>query len=234
MEVRENEVLTLRNGAIQQILQQLDRAFLTRHAFDLTFNDPNGQIVQLTFRDHKDFTFTIQQPGTGENNTTQWRTVECPGRYFTSPEIYDHRDFPNAMGSIYAWVDRIIQDLASVKSKRSDNIEQMRRNLEETADALPNPTEPFTETELDAWSEKFDSLIQRLETLESEGQIQKGQVESLKHQLEELKKQGTSIPKRTWLKTAGHKVLDLLDTASKEVIKALAEGAVKALLDRSK
>ena len=46
-----------------------------------------------------------------------------------------------------------------------------------------------------------------------------------------MKKQGTTIPKRTWLRTAGNKIVDLLDHTSKAVLKALAEGAMKALLD---
>lgn len=219
---------------MQQVLQQLDRAFLTRHSFDALFNGNSGEIVKLTFRDHQEFSLAICQPNSPSNNSSQWRTTECPGRHFTSPELYEHRDFPTAMGSIYAWVDRIVQDLASAKAGQNGSVEQMRRSLEQAADSLPDPGTPFTETELDEWSAKFEALLQRLEKLEAENQLQRGQVDNLRRQLDELKKHGTAVPKRTWLKTAGHKVLDLLETASKEAVKALAEGAVKALLDKSK
>lgn len=221
---------TLRTGATQQILQQLDHGFLSRHSFDATFNQSNGEIVRLTFRDHPEFALTILQPNSVNNNTTQWKTTECPGRYFTSSDEYDHRDFSTALSTVYAWVDRIIQDLVSVDKNKAGYIEQLRKNLEDTANALPDPSEPFTEHELAEWSDKFDTLLQRLKNLEAENKLQRGQVDSLQRQLDELKKQGTRIPKKTWLKAAGHKVLDLLDTASKEVIKAVAEGAVKALL----
>jgi hypothetical protein len=79
-------------------------------------------------------------------------------------------------------------------------------------------------------SRRRSEVVQRLESVEKEHKIQHAKVEQLKKQLESLKGQGTSLPKKSWLKSAGYRVLDLLSLGSQESIKALASGTIKMLL----
>ena len=220
----------LRDGSINQLLRNLDRGLISRHHFDAQFNLDDGTLVSITFRDAPEFYFRLLQPKSNQNTTTQWATRESPGDYFTSEESYTHREFSAAFGRVSPWVNRLIEDLAVHTSTDDDWVSELRANLDEAADALPEPEKPFSEEEVEAWSQKFEQLIERLKKLEEENQIQKGLVSKLKSQLEELKKSGVTTPKRTWLKSAGHKVLDVFEHGTKAGIKALAEGAVKALL----
>ncbi|MDP1526877.1 MAG: hypothetical protein Q8M20_13770 [Rhodocyclaceae bacterium] len=224
---------TLRYGAIEEIRRNLNRGFLTAHSFDIKANSPDGILVQVTYKDRPEFSIAIVQPESDANTSRVWRTIETPGRHFVAAEIYDHQQFQQAYGSIWGWADRVAEEiLLQAKSGIAPSaIEDLRRNVEEAANNLVDPDKPFSEEEIDDWSERFKALIARLTELEKQNEIQSGRVNQLASQLEELKKQGTVVPKRTWVKAAGNKILDFFDTGAKAAIKAAAEGAVKALLE---
>lgn len=223
----------LRLGAIEEIKRNLNRGFLTFHSFDLQANNADGTLVHISFRDNIDYVFELLRPKSDVNPGAKWRTSESPGRYFAGTESYEHEQFNQAYSALYGWVDRVNEEVVLAAKSHIDGslLAELRRNVEATADALPEPDKPFSRDELEDWSEQLKKLVARLRELEQKSEIQAGRVEQLTRELEQLKQQGTNIPKKTWLKTAGNKVLDLLDTASKEALKQLAEGAVKAMLE---
>lgn len=224
----------LRRGAINTLLRQLDQALISKHHFDATFNGPEGMIVSLIFRDKPEFFFRILHPKTEENSSSEWHTVESPGQYFTSEERYRHHDFQGAAGRIAPWISRIVEELSASNAEDEDWLSSLRRNLDAAADALPEPDAPFSNEEIVDWSERFEELLERLKELEEDKELQRGQVERLRRELEELKRRGTEMPKRTWLKAAGHKILDVFEHGAKAAIEAAATGAVKALLKQDK
>jgi len=134
---------------------------------------------------------------------------------------------------MYAWVDRVNEEMVLAARSYVDRsmLADLRVQVEAAANNLTDPDKPFTEDELEDWSGQFQRLVGRLSDLERQSEIQTGRVEQLTRELDNLKRQGASIPKRTWLRTAGNKVLDLLDHTSKSGLKALAEGAIKALIE---
>jgi len=221
---------SLRSGAISQFLRQLDHGVFSQHNFDTSFNEQDGTLASVVFGDDPNFYFKILQPKTSVNKTGQWRTLESPGQFFTSEEEYENRDFNTAHSRARAWVARVVEELVFAQNKNGDWLQTLRSNLEAAANSLPEPETPFSEAEVADWSRKFDDLLARLEGLESENKIQQGVVTQLKQQLNELQKQGVNIPKRTWLKTAGHKILDVFEHGAKAGTEAIAKGAVKALL----
>lgn len=224
---------TLRRGAIEELRRNLNRGFLTAHSFTVDFNNADGTAVKIVYSDRPEFSFELHHPQSPVNAAGTWRTTESPGRHFTSPEIYDHPRFDQAWGAAYGWVDRVGEEIVLEAKTHTDTtlLDELRRNVAEAADNLPEPDKPFNEEELEEWSTQLQRLLARLTELERSNEIQHGRVEQLARELEQFKKQGTTVPKRTWLKTAGNKILDLLDTTSKAALKTLAEGAVKALLD---
>ncbi len=223
----------LRLGAIEELKRGLNRGFLTHHSFDISVNGSDGTLVAVKFKDRPEYAFALLHPKTEVNQSPSWRSVESPGRHFTSAENYDHSQFNQAFNAVYSWADRVNEEVVLGAKVHEDTslIDEMRRNVSQTADNLHEPDQPFTPEELEDWSAQLKRLVGRLSELERQNEIQSGRVEQLSRELEHLKKQGATLPKRTWLKTAGNKVLDLLDSTSKAALKALAEGAVKALLD---
>lgn len=223
----------LRLGAIEEIRRNLNRGFLTSHSFELQCNLPDGTLVRVTYKDNTTWTFELLHPKSEANASGKWRTVESPGRHFSSQETYDHDQFNQGFGAVFGWVDRVNEEmvLAAKAHVGKTTLQDLREQVEAAANNLKEPEKPFTEDELEDWSAQLQRLVGRLSELERQSEIQSGRVEQLTRELESLKKQGTSIPKRTWLRTAGNKVLDLLDHTSKAGLKALAEGAMKALLE---
>lgn len=223
----------LRRGAIEELKRSLNRGFLSSHSFLLEYNLSDGTAVKLTYADRPEFTFKLLHPQSQANSTGSWQTQESPGRHFLALETYDHPRFDQAWGAVYGWVDRVSEEimLEAKASSGSTLLDELRRNVSETADSLSEPDKPFTEEELEDWSQQLMNLLVRMQEIEQANEIQRSRIDQLTRELEQLKKQGTTVPKRTWLKTAGNKVLDLLDTISKSTLKALAEGAVKALLE---
>lgn len=226
----------LRLGAIENLKRDIGRGFFTHHSYELAFNNEDGTIVEATFRDDTSFTFHLLQPKSEKNQSTKWKTVESPGRHFAAPENYEHAEFHQAYSAIYNWADRVFEEVTLRAKAHLDKsaIEELRQNIANTADRLPEPDLPFTAEELTTWSARFDKLVSKLHELERSNEIQQGRVEQLSRELAELKRQGSAVPKRTWLKTAGNKVLDLLESTSKSALEALAQGAVKALLEQGK
>lgn len=223
----------LRLGAIDEIRRNLNRGFLTSQSFELEYNLTDGTLVRVKHKDNTTWNFELLHPTSEVNAGTKWRTIESPGRYFASQETYEHEQFNQAHSSVNSWVDRVSEEMLLAAKVHIDRttVQELRLQVEAAANNLTDPEKPFTEEELENWSGQLQRLVGRLSELERQTEIQSGRVQQLTRELEQLKKQGTSIPKRTWLRTAGNKVLDLLDHTSKACLKSLAEGAMKALLE---
>lgn len=224
---------TLRAPVIERVLAMLDRGFLTRHSFEATFNSANGVIVSVKFRDNPALYFQIVSPNAEENQNALWVVRECPGVNFVEAEAMYAQNWDIALARLPPWLDRVIQD-HFVSAPPDEVIQRYRKNLDETADDLPEPDKPFTTEEHEEWKQKFDTIVERMSSLESAHKVQKAHIDKLKQQLEELDKQAPALPKRTWLKAAGHRVLDALATAGQETIKSIAEGTIRGLLTKDK
>ena len=72
----------LRAPVIERIVASMERGFLTPHSFEVVFNNPDGDVVSVRFRDNQNFYFKIVAPTTKNNNSTLWIVQECPGINF--------------------------------------------------------------------------------------------------------------------------------------------------------
>jgi hypothetical protein len=223
-------MVAIRKNVRDDLTARLNRGFLTPHAFEVAFNSPNGWVVQFTLKDNREFRCIIEQPQAKTNPTVSWKVTVCPGVYFIDAEATLCNDFPSAINQIVPWLDRIMQEHMVAASTDPEAISRMRQNLEETADALPEPDQPFSADELKKWTARFDEVVQRVESVEKDHKLQHSKVEQLRQQLEALKAQGSTLPKKSWLKSAGYRVLELLGSGSDEAIKSLASGTIKMLL----
>jgi chromosome segregation ATPase len=216
----------IRMGAIEEIFRDLDRRFLTRHAFQGTFNNEE-ELIRLTYIDNPEYYFVAVK----KDNV--WTTLESPGNFLKSEEQYSLNDLNQVRGRINNWADRIIEELTLSSKSPDEAIDQLRQNLNNYADELPNPDEPFSLEEANQWTQRLDDLVERMSQLEEESQIQRGQVNRLRREVDDLKQKILVTPKKAWVKSAGNKILNFLEVAATGAIKALAEGAVKGLLTGS-
>lgn len=223
-------MVSIRKTVMDDIKARLNRGFLTPGAFHIVFNNQNGEVIRLTLKEKPEFYFVMEQPNSENNSQGFWKTSFSPGVYFMEAEATNHNYFPQSVEQIAPWLDRVMQELMVAAGTDSETLEQMRRNLEETAENLPDPEQPFSDEELAQWSARFDAVAQRLESVENELKIQHSKIEEFKNRLNSLKEQGATLPRSTWVKAAGYQVLELLRFASHDAVKSLASGAIKLLL----
>ena len=220
------EVNQLRQGAIESILRELDQSILTRHAFLADFNnDKTGEILSFIFRENDSFRFAIKSPN---NETDSWYVTESPGEYLLGDQVSNFEDFLRCKSRINAWVQRIIQELTTIRTNA--DLQAYRENLEKVAQSLPNPDQPFSVEEAVEWSAKFDDLVSELEKVKDKLGIQEGEINRLKSDLKTLQGSIHSIPKKTWVAAAGNKLLNVIEPGFKVGIKMAIESVVKGLL----
>lgn len=223
----------LREKTIQEIMIMLDNSIFTRQAFNASFNNDDGDIVRIEFRDIPEFKFTITSSG-----PNKWRVFESPGDTFKDGESVVYEGFYSCTRNIEDWIGRVLEECTFSETGTEAIFEQMRKNLNKYSDNLPEPDKPFDEEDSIIWQQKLDDLVKIIESLQKGKKIQQDKldafidvVEELKQDVEKLKSKINTLPKRTWVKAAGNKILDsLVKLANTKAGKAIVEGTFKGFL----
>jgi hypothetical protein len=223
-------MLELNKETLQAIRRELGKLFLSAHSFDLTANGENGEILKVVFRDNPNFRFLVIQP----SDQGPWKTVECPGVTYLSAETYEVPTWEHCRSRIQWWVDRILKELTVTSGNPKSELDTLRKNLEQYANSIGDPDTPFSNEESEEWKARLDGIVERLEKLESQDKIQSTRLQEFKKEIDALKERANVLPKRTWIKAAGYKILDYVDTAVKAGVKAFAEATVKGFLPGNK
>lgn len=224
----------LRQTTIAEILAGLDTTLFTKRGFHCEFNKPDGTLVRIVFKERPSFRIEIRQPGYKKDEFSlslqEWTTLECPGHSFSSEELYTWETYHECQSRISQWSTRLLDEILVHGSQQDDVLEVLRRNLEENADALPEPETPFQGEEALKWKQKLDEVIEHLSQLSAENESRQAEIGELQLELGKLKEQIDAVPKKTWLRAVGNRILTLAEGGASAAIKSLAEGAVKALI----
>lgn len=216
----------IREVVIKEIFDELDRTLFTRHGFESSFNRKDGVVVHIVLKERPDFKFIVKETYSGG----EWNTTESPGENFIDPESYRIRAFSDCKQRIRYWVQRIIEEFTVSENIASTIFENWRQDLNKTSEGLPNPDIPFDDSESQAWRKKLDKLVGQFEKLRKTDKIQQTELDVLRKEVEMLKESITSIPKKTWIRAAGNKILNILEKLSTKAGEAITEGVIKALL----
>ncbi len=217
----------LRQATIKQIVSLLDNSLFTRHAFEYHFNNDNGDIINIIYKDKPDYFFKIRQNKPGNN----FIVTECPGITFTDAETISMPQFSQTQGRIIGWLQRIVEDLAIHTHSEHANFDALRKSINKTADELDEPEKPFSESEAKEWEDKLDKLIEKFERLKDENQIQQAELNTLRREVDNLKSQVNSVPKKVWVKAAGNKIINVFEKiANSKAGQKAIETTVKILL----
>lgn len=217
---------SIRDLIIKDIFNDLDRSLFTRHGFDCSFNREDGYIVHIVFRDIPIFKFTIKD----KNYSGNWITEEAPGINFLEGESYQFNEFDKAKGRLRFWIQRIIEEISIDDNKNKTVLENWRKNLNSFTDGMTEPDKPFDEKESQQWVERLDDLLVKFSDLSENDKLQKQELDSLKKEVEYLKANLTKLPKSTWIKAAGNKIINIMEKVTTKAGEAIAEGVVKGLI----
>jgi hypothetical protein len=216
----------LRPVTIHEILNQLDKTVFTRYAFESLFNDDQGRyIVSITYKDHHAYHFKIV-----EASSKRWQMIKAPGRLFADPETTYHPDFSDYDSELTDWLARLLEEVTFDSGKSSSFIELMRSNLEKAADSLPNPNQPFNEAEATAWSKKLDDVLAKFAEMQKRDEIQQTELFKLRQEVEEIRELIRKVPKRTWIKSLGNRVLSVAEQIITKAGTEVAQEQIKKLV----
>jgi hypothetical protein len=106
----------------------------------------------------------------------------------------------------------------------------MRIKLERAAGSVPDPDQPFNDTEAVVWNKRLDEIIKRFQEMEENSEIQRAELDQLKREIIEIRSVITKVPKRTWIRSLGNRVLGIAEQALARAGAELAEEQIKRLL----
>ena len=214
--------MKLRRGVQDEVLSTLDRTVLTRHAFDVTF-DGSPYVVQVVFRDRPEFYFNV------EPWDRNFKATECPGDYFADSEqesCFD--DIESAINRVSGWLDRLLEELGGAAPRPT--ADQFRDEFEKGLESLPEPETPLTPVQAEEWKAKLDAAVEQIEQLHEQHEINTLGLHDLRAELDRLKGQMTSLPKRTVLRAAGARIFEYVDKKFDAALRAAIETAIKQTL----
>jgi hypothetical protein len=217
---------SIRDLIIKDFVNDLDRPLFTRHGFTCSFNREDGYIVLIVFKENPKFKFTIKD----KNYSGYWITEEAPGINFLDGESYQFNEFDKAKGRLRFWVQRIIEEITIDEKKTKTMLETWRKDLTSFSDGMTEPDKPFDEKESQQWVERLDDLVVKFSDLSENDELQKQELDSLKKEVESLKANLSKLPKSTWMKAAGNKIINIMENLTTKAGEAIAEGVVKGLI----
>lgn len=213
--------LTIRN----EFIERLDSTCFTAEDFEVVFGDTNmgHPLIGITFSHNDKFNFKVRQGASGgfsinmkpgefteEDNETVSSLNEV--KILLSKWAMEVRNELKADGTIFSEIDKL-RDLIS---------EQLGQQTDE---------EEFSVEEINTLRKKFSDLEDRVTQLEKDKVITEKQLAEFTNGIEQVSDDIEYYPKKTWLKTAPNKIVNLVVAIgkSKEGRKAIADGARKLL-----
>ena len=199
----------LRPITIHDILNQLDKSVFTKHAFDASFNDEKKRsVVKIVYKDHPAYFFDIH-----ETYDNMWKIRKAPGPLFSDPEESDHNQFDDYVSELDQWLRRLLEEITFDAGRSSSFIDLMRSSLEKAAESVPNPSQPFNDAEAAAWNKKLDEVMAKFEEMEKRSEIQQIELFKLRGEVEKIRKVIHKVPKKTWIRSVGNRVLSVAEQA---------------------
>lgn len=219
----------LRKAIQEEILGELDESVFTRYGFVCEFNPVEDVVLRIRFKDRPEFAFGI---GDGTVSTIlgekRWVVVESPGEAFNEPEDTGCDTFLQARSRLADWLARLAHEIQTSPSERATRglLDEFEKSLE----SLAEPDQPFTEEEAADWRERLDKFVDQLEALQEQHELDRDELRKLRDDVERLKGNVGSLPKKTWLRAAGGKILGYLDKKADTALIAAVQTAVRATM----
>lgn len=203
-------MLKLRPNTIKEIQSILDKSYFTKDSFFVE-NDPiRSSFLIIRFLPINEYSFSVK---TLKKN---YVTSERPGIYLETEEAYEREDFNLIIHAIYAWVDRIKEDLDSVDCKDNE-IDLFLNKLRQSFLSYNNETTYFSSDEI----KQLNRKLRLLETLVlgkvDSFNISKDQIISFNETLDSIREDLNKYTKNVWYTISGNKIIKEVKSVIKYV-----------------
>ena len=216
----------LKNSTREKILQSLDHCILSRYAFNVLFDEEDSrELVRIEYGDYPAYFLEVSLAAFV---TTKYRTTAVPGSQLLDQDQLLFDDLDEVVHYIPLWLERVVDEVQVQSSV--GRFSRLRQEFEKQLESLPAPDAACTEAEAEAWSARIERLFDRVDQLHDEQQVSRAEISQLREELDRLKGNLTSMPKRTVLRAAGMRVFEYMDKKLNLAMTTAIETTTKQLL----
>lgn len=216
--------MKLRKTIQKQVLDNLDNTFFTSDDFIVDFENSKGygRLIDIEFAHDVSFKFQVYE------NESRFRVVMQPGEIADQDDIL-LESIKDILKEIWNWANEIRYELKA-NGPRIDQVEILKKYIREQI-KVDDTSEEFSVSEINELRRKFKELEERVVKLEQDKIITESQLKNFQKGIQQVSSDVEYYPKKTWLRTAPNKLVQLLVAIGKssEGRKILADGARRLL-----
>lgn len=215
---------TLNMAVLKRIDEILNESLFTNLMFKVTTNNEND-IIQIEYTANPSFKYLARKADVGK----RFESIESPGIYFREAETVMFSDPGDLEKKISDWVARIEEEELTLDTGQS-YIDQIRTQIQQTADSISDPNIPFQEKEAKEWTDRFDELVKKMDSMSEELKLTTKDLNDLKKELGKMKDLSTKMSRSTWLRSTGFKIAKWFDNKLDRVVDKSVETTIKTYL----
>ncbi|WP_268124950.1 hypothetical protein [Roseivirga pacifica] len=232
----------IRETTKSEIESLLDNSVFTKYAFNIEYNNSEQAIFKVVFTSTPVYSFEVtyspQMSRSYVGKKDLVYHVKCsPGKYFNEVSIVEFKTFEEVLSHIGIWTTRIFNELREGKVSLShfqNTIDELKRDFEERIrnNEGNDKGEYFSGEQVDEYKNKLDDILAKMRELKGELELNKSELEKVKLEFDKLKECIEILPRETWLRSAGNKMIDLMTSFAKsEIGQKMISSSVKGFLD---
>lgn len=218
----------LRRGVVTQIQSALDNSFFTSWDFSFEYPEEGRDMLRIKFISNPQFMFIIQDT----QGQSMYRSVQIPG-IAKMEEMSGFGEISLCINRIPAWCKAIREEIIeNVPKPIFDEIESFKKEINKKLDQQTEEMSGlFDKDEIKSLYEILDGFKERYDLLQAKQEITESELSKLKNDIDNIKENVKSFPKKVWYRTTANKILSLLlRMAGSKEGRELAMHAAKALL----
>jgi hypothetical protein len=188
---------------VKQILEVLGESYFTSAGFNVVFPDEGRHWAIATFLDDPKYVFHLN-----DGYRDDFKVEFTPGNVRVSTEA-ETKDFNDVLVYLKQWTKNIKDELAA-SSPLYDELENLKKEFaEKLNEHVKDSQQHFTKNEVEGLEVRLKDLAKNFDELREQQIITAHELKIAKDMLEELQANLTKMPKKTWYRTAGSKIIEV-------------------------
>lgn len=238
--------MILRDSTKKEIIDALDSSLIGKFGFDIKFPDESkksfyaGNDFVATYIGDDEYYFKISQKYNPDLKKNGYNLSFAPGLYLKDSETVFVEEFADTLKQLKLWLNRLttdIKDKSPLINKVYEEINRIEEEFEQKLNEKFDNTDKsyFNIDEVSQMKERIDVLFSQFEKLKEEHNIKDNELKTIKQELEKIKTTLPILPKTTWYKSSGKKIIALIGKyINPDTVKSIATEVVKGFLNNGR
>jgi hypothetical protein len=197
--------MQITKNCLSQLYEKLDESCFTINGFRVNTPDKGDVMFEILFLDNREYVFSFLNP----QHASSYKISYCPGRihYKVSSNI---ESFERCLEEMDSWFANIKNEIIASHPLYNE-FEMLKTRLNEfIEERYTKADETFSTAEINELKSMLDNLTCQFQELQEKNAMTEKELEIVKQTVDELKKNVDFFPKKTWFRSAGNKLLQLV------------------------